>query len=131
MMLVVYVMIGLFDPIYTRQALEAFGEMSKALLPALVVVYLLLCVFNLTQGMQKKIADLDRKTQRRDRMGCCASRRCSLAWASLCLVSSSGSVETTGGATGIAGNLPLCTFDQTALAAANDPLFRVVLHRGV
>lgn len=61
MILVVYVMIGLFDPIYTRQALEAFGEMSKALLPALVVVYLLLCVFNLTQGMQKKLQTLTGK----------------------------------------------------------------------
>ena len=53
--LVGFGVVALVDAGYARQAAVAFWEMAKTLLPALVLVFILLSLFNLIQGIQKKL----------------------------------------------------------------------------
>lgn len=52
-MLGIYGVVGMIDIDYARQGMHSFLNMGKALLPALFLVFVLLCLFNLVQDIQK------------------------------------------------------------------------------
>jgi len=56
--LLLYLSIALFDMEYVRSSLQHFVKMGRELLPVLILVFLFLWVFNLSSGMQEKLAGL-------------------------------------------------------------------------
>ena len=53
-----YLVVAVVDPGYARSSLHHFVEMGADLLPALILVFLFLWLFNLTTGVQKTAARL-------------------------------------------------------------------------
>jgi len=60
-MLGVYSVVAMIDFDYAQQGMSSFWSMGKTLLPALVLVFVLLCLFNLIQDIQKKLRGITGK----------------------------------------------------------------------